>query len=379
MTACSRSFGRCGRASCRDTYPQLALFAPTFDDDWRWLGSYVSWRSAILARLYPENLVRPSLRRHRTPALRDLLANLRPGRPLTPSRARRLAGEYSSYFRDVCSLDLAGLACARVGGWVAGDAQPGTRPRPHDFLFAQSQASGRVYWSTLELGSQPSDPGYQHGFWRTIDQLEESAVAGVVGAATYSPSGPNAPSASRPASWVYAFLITRKLEGSGLVFVRYNLDTREWEAPQELDVPRGGPFKARLLPRTDAQPPRLAFEVSSTDDVGRPVTTHYTGTLNGKGVDWNADGLRKLPAWSWNSVSGQLARTPRDLLSLDADGNGLAELAAVPAGAGPIEFWTRGAGAFVARGTTSRSVEAGSLVVVGDFDGDFSRRGRVDA
>ena len=49
----------------RDIYPTLVLNAPTFDEDWRWIGSFATWRSAMLVHLYPENLLRPSLRRLR--------------------------------------------------------------------------------------------------------------------------------------------------------------------------------------------------------------------------------------------------------------------------------------------------------------------------
>ena len=37
-----------------------------FDAAWRWLGSYATWRAAMRVYLYPENALRPTLRRERT-------------------------------------------------------------------------------------------------------------------------------------------------------------------------------------------------------------------------------------------------------------------------------------------------------------------------
>lgn len=37
--------------------------AETFAEEWRWLGSYATWRSAMFTYLYPENLLLPELRR----------------------------------------------------------------------------------------------------------------------------------------------------------------------------------------------------------------------------------------------------------------------------------------------------------------------------
>ena len=43
-------------------YPNVRLEAEHFDSEWRWLGSYGSWRSALFIFMYPENLLYPTLR-----------------------------------------------------------------------------------------------------------------------------------------------------------------------------------------------------------------------------------------------------------------------------------------------------------------------------
>ncbi|HEY9284961.1 MAG TPA: neuraminidase-like domain-containing protein [Pyrinomonadaceae bacterium] len=42
----------------------LSLDAPNFEEEWKWLGSYATWRSAMFVFLYPENVLMPSLYRN---------------------------------------------------------------------------------------------------------------------------------------------------------------------------------------------------------------------------------------------------------------------------------------------------------------------------
>src|SRR5262249_9921462 len=50
----------------KHTAPELELRATDFDEDWKWLGSYATWRAAMFVYLYPENLLYPSLRHWQT-------------------------------------------------------------------------------------------------------------------------------------------------------------------------------------------------------------------------------------------------------------------------------------------------------------------------
>jgi ABC toxin-like protein len=84
--------------------------APSFDEQWKWMGSYLTWRAAMFVFLYPENLLIPNLRRRdaTTEAFRQLVDALRSNRALTPgSRAQRRAG--------LCQV-LPGCLQPRVGG-----------------------------------------------------------------------------------------------------------------------------------------------------------------------------------------------------------------------------------------------------------------------
>ena len=55
----------------KDTYPKLSLHADDFDEEWKWIGSYATWRSAMFVFLYPENILMPSFRKRQTPAFQN--------------------------------------------------------------------------------------------------------------------------------------------------------------------------------------------------------------------------------------------------------------------------------------------------------------------
>ena len=353
----------------RRVYPQVSLITPSFDAEWRWIGSYTTWRSAMLVRLYPENLLRPSLRQRRSPPFAEILADLRSGRELTPLSARQLAGRYGAYFRDICTLDLDTLACTRVVGWAR---EPAGKPGAYDFLFAASEGSARVYWSTLAVAGPSATIPLAQSYWDVVPTLGSGDVVGFAGAAAYRPATAT-PQAAMTSGWVYLFSVTRDLQKSTLVYSRYNLVTRRWEDRQELQSP-AGEFTARVLAGVPSQPPRISFEVVG-EESGRRVTRFYVASLNAKGTGWDADGLEELPQWAWAASAGALARAPRDLIAVDVDGDGLVELAGVPAGVGPIEFHSLADGTLRSRGLTSRQIEAGSRVCAGDFDAD--RRGEI--
>jgi len=350
----------------RDTYPQLRLFGTSFDADWPFIGSYSGFRSVALVRLYPQNLYRPNLRRHKSPVFAEILDELRSGRDLTPTRARELARRYSNYLRDVATLDLGDVACAHVD-WARKEGGP---VREHEFVFAASDASGKLYWTTIDVNAPPIDRDYAQAFWAEVPGLGGNDVVGLVGATAYQPTSPN-PFGAVP-SWVYVFALTQDLDGTGVVFVRFNLTTRQWEDRVDLEAPKER-FTARLLAHGLATPPRLRFDVTTQDDLGQDVQFSYTAAMNKKGVGWNSDGLKKDVPGPWVSRNVQLSRTPRQLLTIDPygpSGAGVVELVGVPATADPIEFHRFTVAGMAPRGNTSRSIELGTMVCVGDLDGD---------
>lgn len=51
----------------KSTHQYIELDAPDFEEEWKWLGSYTTWRAIMFVFLYPENLLYPTLRENMTP------------------------------------------------------------------------------------------------------------------------------------------------------------------------------------------------------------------------------------------------------------------------------------------------------------------------
>ena len=149
----------------------ITLDADDFDRQWQWLGSYGSWRGAMFAFLYPENLLHPGLRSCQTPVFRQLVEELRSNPITSDEQARQAADIYSDYLRDVCSLKIEACiiasACLSEHGCFPLDDEEECR---YKFLFGRSETSGKVYWAAQRQDG-PNDSIFQT-FWREIPALE---------------------------------------------------------------------------------------------------------------------------------------------------------------------------------------------------------------
>src|SRR5262249_1501994 len=149
------------------------LDAPAFDEEWKWIGSYPTWRAAMLAFIYPENILLPSLRKWQTPAFDALVKRLRSNQRLTPAQACSEAAAYSDYFLDVCSLNVEAScqALTRTDHESCfSETRYATYPyRTLFFMFARSGSTSAVYCSAYD----PQDPsGYAQTPWEVVPGLE---------------------------------------------------------------------------------------------------------------------------------------------------------------------------------------------------------------
>ena len=142
---------------------RLELDALQFEAEWQWIGSYGTWRSACFVRLYPDNLLLPSLAPRQTPAFANLVAQSRPTRRITPTQAEQLALEYSSYLADVSGLRV--QASCRAAVRVMGPSGVPI-PRALDFLFGRAP-SGKVYWCSFDQ-LEVDAGGYAQSFWTEV-------------------------------------------------------------------------------------------------------------------------------------------------------------------------------------------------------------------
>ena len=131
------------------------LADPNFDELWRWMGSYDTWRAAVLAFLYPENLLRPSLRRDASPGFLDALQLLRDADPIAEQDAFTAHDRFARYLNDVAGIDLvAGASRVLVTGL-------GGVERTAQYLLGVTHAGSdtRYYWSfALDQYDDNGDP-----------------------------------------------------------------------------------------------------------------------------------------------------------------------------------------------------------------------------
>lgn len=301
----------------KDTYPNLKLEAEDFEEEWKWLGSYATWRAAVMVFLYPENVLLPSLRRRQTPAFRQLAGQLRGNLRLTPADAREAANEYASYFRDVCSLVLE--ATCEASTWApassdyeSGQADPQPGYRNLFYMFARSSVSKKFYWSTYDLDGQGD---YRQTFWAPVPGLEKSNAVRVIGAAPHK--------VQDRSRYVYLFIEVREpgTNKQSIGYLRYNLvqGTQRWsEELHELPISlihEGTDILRRMI--ADASPIFLCQTAREEDPLlfALQVTTPTSegaliigNELNADGNDWLYEQWRDFGRLAVHRITGRIGK-----------------------------------------------------------------------
>lgn len=256
----------------QDTYPDLNLDTDNFDEEWQWLGSYTSWRSAMFVFLYPENILLPQLRRWQTPAFRSLVNDIRNNRRLTPTAACQAAHRYAQYFEDICKLRLDASVIAQTKTYEEGDRCQKTYKGDRDliYLFARGGVTNTVYVSWYD----PKDEmEYAQSFWEPVPGLDNPIS--IVGAAAYTIS-----SVER---YIYLFVRVGNESEQQLVYTKYDLEQASWSGTTyPLDLPEGAiTFTAVVKQRNrDDEPPHLAIRI--------PNGAIYIRRLDQSGAVWEA-------------------------------------------------------------------------------------------
>ena len=243
-------------------YPGLTLAAPDFDEEWKWIGAYGNWRSAMFVTLYPENIALPSLRPIQTPAFRTLVDTLRNIPTLTAAKARDVAETYAAYVRDIFMLEVNATAtCA---------THTATGDLSLTYLFATGP-SGTVYWTV----SDPTNSDYPYQPWDTVRGIDSEDVVTVIGADSYR--------LRNGKRYLYVFFQVTTIDSEELAFNRYDLLTQKWEQSlSSLKPPEdAGQFTSVLRQRgaQEDEPPTLLLQA--------PGPLFYERALDAAGRDWD--------------------------------------------------------------------------------------------
>jgi hypothetical protein len=284
-----------------DAYPQLTLTAADFDEEWSWMGSFSTWRAAMLVFVFPENLLHPGLRRNRTPAFSQLQSELRGGTRMSAARVRQAVDRFAGYLADVLSLRLEAtcMATPRATGQTL----------RHTYFFGRGGSSGLVYWSST--WDQQDGLDHAHNQWAALPQL--GAVSQIVGAIPWV--------ASSDERWVVLLVKQRSRDRDTLATLRYDLQQRRWDdAPAPLKIPEGIDSFTAAARQGDGErtPPQVALKATGGGIVTRALGRDAT--------DWE-DG-----EWQTIEGPGQAARLGTLQAFLDLGGGTTALVADSPAG-----------------------------------------------
>ncbi|NDY70684.1 hypothetical protein DO021_03335 [Desulfobacter hydrogenophilus] len=155
-----------------------------YETEWPVMGTYATWKAYLLAYLFPENLLHLSPPARQSHGLNKLYKAL-PGR-INEQQACELATEYSSYFYDICNLEVQ-ATCQLESVYIKPDKCDPTSTLYDSFthIFARSSVSGMVYWAYRLSNDYPSD---NISTWIPLGKLGE--VDFILGAAPHeTPSG----------------------------------------------------------------------------------------------------------------------------------------------------------------------------------------------
>ncbi|MBA3706561.1 MAG: hypothetical protein H0W84_11895, partial [Bacteroidetes bacterium] len=148
-----------------DFISNFILLAPNFKEEWKWIGSYATWRSAMFVYLYPENLLYPTLKRLQTPAFITLSEKLQNANRFSPENACAAAKEFQNYLEDIEELNPVCSATVRTFKFngnpnVCCDDQSSVMSYTN-FFFGHGK-SGIPYWSYKDFYDYTQNG---HSFW----------------------------------------------------------------------------------------------------------------------------------------------------------------------------------------------------------------------
>ncbi|OWY64947.1 hypothetical protein B7486_44575 [cyanobacterium TDX16] len=286
-----------------DNYRTLTLDNRYFDEEWKWMGSYATWRAAIIVFLYSENILLPSLRKwepdipfasRQTPAFDALVKNTQSNRRLTSSNACSEAKRYAKYYQDICSLQLE-ASCQSRTKLFKGERCSRSESTPHClfYMFGRGGLTKTVYWSAYD---PLVPPGYDQTFWQAVDVNGFDNIIEIIGAVPYQ----IAPEKR------FIFLFARKQEGAvqKLVYAKFDLENYRWEEKaRELTPPDNATSFSAVTKQVnyEDEPPHLVIQV----DNGKT----YERKLNRFGEDWEDAEFGLLSVLQSDKIVGMVEHT----------------------------------------------------------------------
>ena len=139
-----------------------------YEAEWPVMGTYATWKAYMEAYLFPENLLHFSPTARQSHGLNKLFKAL--SSRINEQQACALATEYSSYFHDICNLEVQATCQLRSVYLRENNCDPvSNNQSTFTHVFARSTITGTVYWA------------YFKSFADTIDNISSWTPLGRLG------------------------------------------------------------------------------------------------------------------------------------------------------------------------------------------------------
>ena len=202
----------------------------TFDTNWKTLGSYATWRTAMFINFYPENLLLPSVRKVQSKYFRQLASDISGDERFSPFTALDVSTKYGDYLADISNIDIqASIYCDIPELDEYGNSTGSNKTTNTLFIFGIGRDSGNLYYCNLESEKEISSNLKD---WVKLDQLKK--IYYLLGAVVVF-------DAKTETNRIVVLAITKQENNmSAISMISYNTQSGQWSGEQEdinIEVP----------------------------------------------------------------------------------------------------------------------------------------------
>lgn len=259
-----------------DKYPALAeytLNAPYFDKEWKWLGGYGSFRSAMFVYIYPENLLHPALRKQRSSKFAEITNQLNEGGVFTPETACKLASDYLAFQTDVADMEPqigANVLLLDKKGSCSDKTERGLKKI--FFGFGKGNASKKIYYTQQSIDAS----GTSMFNWIELFPFGVDVVKLIGASVGTKKSGKR---------YLYVFAQVLIKKATSVVFLKYDLDELSWDDEYtEMEFVDGVNFDSIVVLQRHSENTPVIFFTKTVEK----ITSFWMNSISSLTDEWNS-------------------------------------------------------------------------------------------